>query len=359
MLFFTTCAYIAAVSLASATPALPGPPAATEQLLTLDVLVAAAQNAGGNAAQRTVMRQNGMTVAKQPLQWQRDESAAFWRAVDRLPAELGRRALALFVDSDVVTTEAHALLLSMLGPAPDFAVQQSLQGLSEHQLRYTQQAEALQALMAQAYRQADLPHLIATLAPALRRVQPSCAKLRQHRQLLQRALPVADPNLGGGGTAVLVAPLMAQDTGATLMLGEHRAVLLLGPSATTAERDTLTLHEMLHPRIAALLRQSPELNAAIDNAACLRNSPWLTGATKDVSQVYDGWSDYISESWVRGLSHSLGHTPQETNGFPLAQALAALSQDGPTAHVLAARAVRLLGSYQRRYCRAPAIANNP
>lgn len=345
-----SCLLAAAPQTPSSSLPVPASPGVAEQIFAFDLLVAAAQQSPqlpGAAEKR--LADNGMHVAARPAGFSAHEADVFWQAAGRVSPAVQRRAQALFASTDVVTTEAHALMLSMVGPAPGFVTQPLLIGLEARQQKFAARAGELSELMAAAYAQAEGPALWRTLAPAAQRAQPSFAALQGYDERLRAAF--AGQRSQAPHATVLVAPLMAKDTGATLMLGDASAVLLLGPTATLAERDTLALHEMLHPRIAALVREHPALAQAIAQTGCLRGAYNHAERSVSVSQVYDGWADYVAESWVRGLSHRLGRTPQERAGFPLAPALAALSARGVSADVLASRAAALLRDAQARLCR--------
>lgn len=352
MFFSTSTSLVLLFSLAAAGPGVPRPaePRVAEQIFALDLLVAAAQQAPAGPQVKRRLAENGMYVAPRPGPLTSAEAALFWQAARHISPAIRQRAQTLFYETDVVTTEAHALLLSMLGAAPDFAVQPPIAGLEPRQDKFARRAAELSDLLVSAYGQAGGPSLYKALSAATQRAQPTPSELGSYNERLSQNFSGQASDLPTA--RVLVAPLMAKDTGATLMLNDQSAVLLLGPSATVAERDTLALHEMLHPRIAALVREHPELASAIEHSDCLRAAYGAKEPHVQVSQVYDGWADYVAESWVRGLSHRLGHTPQERRGFPLAPALAALSGKGISTDALAGRAIALLKAAQVRLCPA-------
>ena len=320
-----------------------------QKVFALDLLVAASNVAdSAPAASLARLQANGMLVARKPRGLTPAAGAALWHSANQVSEPVKRGALALFVRTDVVTTEAHALVLSMVGPPPAFAVQPALSGLDARQQQFASAAPLLSRLLSAAWQEGHGAALWATVRASAGPLQPTAATLARYDRTLTGTF---GPAGAGVPTAhILVAPLMAEDTGATLMLGSDEAILLLGPTKSTQQRDTLALHEMLHPRIAALLQASPALQRAIAESSCLRGTLEAAAGDVSVSQVYDGWSDYVTESWVRGLSHVLAHTPQEEDGFVLAPAFAALSRGSIAPQELAARAVALLHAQRAHYC---------
>lgn len=324
---------------------------ASNTLFTFDLLVAGAQIAAQqDAAQSRQLAHNGLTVAERPAGMSAADARILWRAVHALARDDERGTLALLVQSDVVTTEAHALLLQMLGPAPTFAPHAPPAGLGPRQLAWAQMAPRLSPLMRHAWRDAQVPALRARLAPALRAVVPAEAELDGYTALLDKTFDhAATP---AEQVKVLVVPLMAKDTGATLMLGQRGAISLVSPVASRDERATLIVHEMLHPRLGALIANNAALHDAVAQSACLRDAMARRTGAGRISQVYDGWNDYFAESWVRGLSHRLTHTTEPNDGFLLAHALGALGAGGHAGPALADDAAALLQQWTHALCGA-------
>lgn len=317
-------------------------------LFTFDVLVAGAEQAAQASAEASrQLAYNGLHVAERPAGLSSAQAQAVWRAVTALPPEEKRDGLALLRRSDVVTTEAHALLLQMLGPPPTFSPRPAPTGLSERQLAWVRLAPALSALMQQIYRDAHVEALFASLRGQVMALQPTAAELAADVRLLDGAFGrSARPE---EQVQLIVVPLMAQDTGATLMLGGRGAITLVGPVVDAHRRQTLVVHEMLHPRLASLMAEHPALLATIEASSCLREAAKHAAGDRAVSQVYDVWRDYFVESWVRGLARELTHGGAIDAGFALAGPLGKVPGGGG-ADALAERAEHTLQQLAAHLC---------
>ena len=329
--------------------------AISRALFTFDLLVAGAEQAAQNDADASrQLAHNGLHVPEHPPGLTGPQAAALWHAIDGLTHAEKHAGLALLQRSDVVTTEAHALLLQMLGPAPTFAPHPAPSGLSARQLAWVKLAPQLSLLMQKVYRDAHVESLFGALRPQLMALQPSRAEVAADVRLLDDTF--GRPARPEEHVQLVVVPLMAKDTGATLMLGGRGAITLVGPVADAHRRRTLVVHEMLHPRLASLLVEHPELRDTIDASFCLREAARRAAGERAVSQVYDGWRDYLLESWVRGLARELTDGDDVDAAFALAAPLGALSTRGG-ADALACRAACTLQQLTARLCPATPSAH--
>lgn len=241
------------------------------------------------------------------------------REVARWPVSLRARAVAWLVRHPLPVTHLTAVTLTLYGPAPLFAEvpDAEVTGITE---RWSPAERAeLGGLLREAWSVGQLGSLWRTLLPTWRQAQPSAARiahvLQKTRQFLR--LPIEAPlNL----RYVAVDPMLPTGAALSSMFSEADVGILLGPSASCNQEETLLVHELLHPLLNFFVTHNPRAQNSLALASCVfyaarENRRASFAATK----VYAQWDVYFTETTVRVLSHRIAGTPGDNDGFLLAR----------------------------------------
>jgi hypothetical protein len=241
--------------------------------------------------------------------------------VRRWPEHLRQRALAFVLAHKTAATNYNALVLQLVGPPPTFApLHQAIPGGQAEQA-LASDAQALSSLLQEAYATAGFRQGWLRLGALWRAAQVPQARVREIQAGVERYMQTTSL-APFEASSVISNPLMPGGSGVTSMYSDGHFVMLLGPTTSAPEAETLIAHELTHPILNHLFKTDPRARRALHNAECVfdyvRRDP---DAARVTTYVYNGWESYYAESLVRVISHHLMHTPELGHGFLLAPAL--------------------------------------
>jgi hypothetical protein len=116
---------------------------------------------------------------------------------------------------------------------------------------------------------------------------------------------------------------MPARSGVTSIFADNHYAIILGPSATPADAETLLAHELAHPIVSAFFHHDARALRALQNASCVfdavRKDP---RGQAGIGGVYTAWEVYFSETLVRSISHHIMRTTEAADGFILQPTMA-------------------------------------
>jgi hypothetical protein len=269
------------------------------------------------------------------------------------------QALTFLLGHRMAVTNFNALVMQLVGPPPTFRVIAggAVAGLSDDWS--AQDRAQLSSLLQKTWREAHLDAMWRQLSPAWQADQISPYKVRQVAQRVQDYIhaPQTTPlNL----TYVTVNPLMPAGSGVTSIFSDNHYAIILGPSASEADAETLLAHELAHPIINAFFHTDARAQRALQNAACVfdavRQDPQ---GRAGMSGVYTAWDVYFSETLVRSISHHIMQTTEAADGFILQPTVAWELQRYDANHcAFEELMVRSLTKLQGTFCHQNHLAQN-
>jgi hypothetical protein len=237
------------------------------------------------------------------------------------PENLRQRALTFVLGHKTAATNYNALVLQLVGPPPAFVpLRQAIPGGQAEQT-LASDAHILSGLLQEAYAAADMQALWPRYAAHWRAAQVPTERVRSIQTSVARYVQ-SRQHAPLEASSVMSNPLMPGGSGVTSMYADGHFVMLLGPTLSVPEAETLIAHELTHPLLNHLFKADPRARRALHNAECVfdyvRRDP---DAARVTAYVYNGWESYYAESLVRAISHHLMHTPELGHGFVLTPAL--------------------------------------
>ena len=275
-------------------------------------------------------------------------------AVQSWPMSLRQRALQYFLSHKAAATNFNALVLQLVGPAPQFQpYDQEVPGGESEQVIFNHRAK-LANLMREAYRQGRVHELWTHWSPYWAQAQICPEHLTQVQHSVTAYARLPDQTLLGN-SVVIKNPLMPFGSGVTCVYSDGHFVMLIGPTHTTRDEDLLIAHELTHPLLNTLFRNDRRLRLALSESECVFDSIRHDSQSGVLTRyVYNTWESYFSESLVRSLSHHVVGITDPGVGFTLASFLdQQLTHYEAQSTSFTDTALRTLEALRRDYCYGP------
>ncbi len=285
-------------------------PAAEEILFTFNTLIYAA-SAVATPAQASQLQPflltyqpNARLDALYPVR------LAVAQAVRQWPTALQQRSLNFLLQHPAAVTNYNALILQLVGAAPSFApLHLAVPGGAAEQHIFAHRV-LLASLLRDIYRQGQVQQLWQHQQQSWQASHLCRDHLVQLRQGIATYLRTPLPPLGAD-SQVLSNPLMPLGSGVTCVFSDGHFIMLVGPTLSRQEGDMLVTHELLHPALAQLLAQTPQLRLALQRSACVYTQAVQHNPQSLLTRyVYTSWESYLSEVLVRSISHKLSGVPE-------------------------------------------------
>jgi hypothetical protein len=272
---------------------------------------------------------------------------------------LRQRALQFVLHHETAATNYNALVLQLVGPAPDFApLDQAIPGGPAEQNLYVSR-QALSDLMRQIYTEGHSHALWQQVRPAWENNQLCAAHIAAVEKRVTDYVRAPKGSLPLQASQMMINPLMPTGSGVTSVYSDDHFIMVLGPTLTPVDADTLLSHELLHPLLNNIFKGDSRLRIALRNAQCvydyIKRNPAGEMATR---YVYSNWESYFSESLVRATSHHLTATVETGAGFMLTPTLGWELEHYDTENERFNELImQALAKLNRDYCIGPSMLN--